>query len=90
MVEDGRINSNFQIYLTPYIFEFTAKLLYVRNQKLSMINLNFNDYVELIEAKRFGDRNTINIEGYGRKSSKNWFLGRKRGEELDDSTRFTQ
>ncbi len=47
--------------------------------------------LKLIEAKRFGDRNTINIEDLRQKSSKEWFLGRK-GEERNWTTArgFTQ
>ncbi len=44
--------------------------------------------LKLIEAKRFGDRNTINIEEYWQKTKSGSQEGK--GEELDDKARFTQ
>ncbi len=41
--------------------------------------------LKLIEAKRFGDGNTNNIEGTV-EEFKEWFLGKEKAKKLDDST----
>ena len=44
--------------------------------------------LKLIEAKRFGDRNTINIEGTV-EEFKEWFLGKEKAKNWT-TARFTQ
>ncbi len=63
LVEDGRIEFPFSDLAAPYILNYT-KLLHVESRELSMIKSKYTaSMLRLIEAKRFGDRNTVNIEG---------------------------
>lgn len=82
MVEDGRIEFQFSDLAAPYIFELQQNFYTLKLRELTMIML------KLIEAKRFGDRNTIHIEGTV-EEFKEWFLGKEKAKNWT-TARFTQ
>jgi len=89
MVEDGRIEFQFSDLAAPYIFELQQNFYTLKLRELSMIKSKYTMIMlKLIEAKRFGDRNTINIEGTV-EEFKEWFLGKEKAKNWT-TARFTQ